>query len=156
MSVSRSRWPERSSSWSTQPTARWASSKRPSATYVKQSPREMRMAGITSSARGAEQGADRLHRVVAAREMVRQHGRPLRTAVSGRRLQEMSDALVELAPLLQEQALVGDLLRQALTEAELVVGEHVLAMEEPAPLELLELVGHVDSLVREELRELPP
>src|SRR5439155_14831277 len=60
----------------------------------------------------------------------------------------------ELAALLQEQALVGDLLRQALTEAVLVARQQALAMEDAAALELRQLALEVDALAVEDVRQL--
>ena len=58
----------------------------------------------------------------------------------------MPDALVQLPALLQEQPVVGDLLREALAETVLVVREQILAVEDAAAFELGELRGHVDPL----------
>ena len=48
---------------------------------------------------------------------------------------------MELPALAEEQALVGDLLREALAEAVLVAREQVLAVEDAAALEVGELAG---------------
>ena len=69
---------------------------------------------------GAQQGLERLRTVLAAGEVVREEGRPLGVRLAGARLEERADPLVELAALPEEQALVRDLLRQALAEAVLV------------------------------------
>ena len=61
---------------------------------------------------------------------------------------------MQLAALLEQQAVVRDLLRQALAEAVLVVGEQALAVDDAAPAELGELAVDVDLLRRQQLREL--
>ena len=66
---------------------------------------------------------------------------------------------MQLAALLQEQSLVGDLLGDALAEAVLVAGEHALAMQQTTLLELAEraidvdrvAVEHQDQLIAAEL-----
>ena len=58
--------------------------------------------------------------VVAARVVVRQERGSLAAGAAGLGLEQLADALVELAALPQQQPLVGDLLREALAEAELV------------------------------------
>src|SRR5688572_9716884 len=75
---------------------------------------------------------------------------------AGSGFEEKADALVEQATLAEEEALVGDVLREALAEAVLVAREDVLAVDEAAPLELLELVADVDALLGEERGELAP
>src|SRR5262245_48217783 len=64
--------------------------------------------------RGAQHGRHGLRVVVAARIVMRQQRGLLEAALRGFALQERPDALVQLATLLQEQALVGHLLRETL------------------------------------------
>ena len=86
--------------------------------------------------------------------MVREQGRALGVGLAGHRLEKPTDAVVQLAALAEQQALVGDLLRQALAEAELVAGEQALAVDDAAFLERRELELDVDRLAGEELDEL--
>src|SRR5207247_4291982 len=109
----------------------------------------------------AEERLHRLRAVVAARVLVREERRALGARLARLRLEEERHALVELAALLQEQALVGDLLRQTLAEAVLVAREQALAVEDAAALELGQLALEVDTLAVEDGRqlvavELPP
>src|SRR5207247_11304473 len=102
----------------------------------------------------AQQRVDCLRTVVAAAEVVREEARALGRHLSRLGLEEVPDALVELPTLLQEQALVRHLLRQALPEAILVAREHALAVEAAALLELGELAVEVDALALEERGQL--
>ena len=99
-----------------------------------------------------QQHLDRLLAVVAVRVVVRDQRRPL-GAVAAAALQQKPDALVQLAPLPDQQPLVRDLLRQALAEPVLVGREHALAMNDAALLELAQLRGDVEPLVGEQLLE---
>src|SRR5262249_15466037 len=74
--------------------------------------------------------------VVAPRAVVREERRALGRRGREARLQEERDPLVQLAPLPQEQPLIGDLLREALAEAILVACQEVLAVEDAAALQL--------------------
>src|SRR5215475_9569946 len=88
--------------------------------------------------------------------MVREQGGALRGHLSRLRLQQGPDALVQLAALLQQQPLVGDLLREALAEAVLVAREEALPVEEASLLERGHLAVDVDALALEQRRELVP
>src|SRR5207249_11706231 len=70
-------------------------------------------------------------------------------------LEEKPHALVELAALLEQQAFVRDLLRQALAEAVLVARQQALAVEDAAALELGQLALEVDAFAVEGPRQLP-
>src|SRR6266702_3362946 len=72
--------------------------------------------------------------LVAARVVVREQRRALRPRFTPPGLEQERHALVELAALLQEQAFVGDLLRQALAEAVLVARQQALPVEDAAAL----------------------
>src|SRR4029077_15289632 len=103
-----------------------------------------RLAGL------ARRGQERVHGfplVVPARVVMRQERGMLEPALGRIGLEQRADAVVQLAALLQEESLVGDLLRQALAEAELVNRQRRLAMHEPAPLELRQLARDVDAVV---------
>src|SRR5438552_4109653 len=102
----------------------------------------------------AEERRHRFRAVVAARVVVREQRRALGARLARLRLEEERDALVELAALLQEQALVGDLLRQALAEAVLVARQQALAVENAAALELGQLALEVDALAVEDAHQL--
>src|SRR5262249_40766136 len=92
--------------------------------------------------------------IVSARVVVREERGVLEAALRRLCLEERADALVQLPPLLQQQPLVGHLLREALAEAELVARERGLAVHESAALELGQLALHVDAVVGEQRGKL--
>ena len=98
----------------------------------------------------ARSASHRFPLVVAARVVMREERGVLEAALGRIGLEQRADALVQLAALLQQQSLVGDLLRQALAEAELVARQRRLAMHQAAPLELRQLALDVDAVVREQ------
>ena len=104
--------------------------------------------------RRLEERRDRLAPIVAAREMVREQREPRRITAAALALEQRPDALVQLASLPQEQGLVRDFLDQALAETVLVGRENVLAVNDAASLETLELARDVDALAGEDLGEL--
>src|SRR5207253_654427 len=90
--------------------------------------------------RRPQERVDRARPVVAAREVVREQGGALGRHLARLGLEEEADALVELTSLLEQQALVRDLLGEALAEPVLVGGEEMLTMKDAPLLEVAQLV----------------